>query len=108
MVLVLLAHMGLAVHAGHHALGEPQSGTSTKLVAGHGEPDSTLHLEGIVEERTLTCPGCLLQQQNENSQLITLRGVALPAPAEASLAEIWRPLLTRTNSARTARAPPSC
>ena len=108
LFLVLLANLGLTVHDGHHSSVMPYSDTGIRLLAEHSEPDSTLHLESVTEDRTLTCPGCLLQQQIGGSYLPAQSGQEQPAlvgvRAELSLADKAH----RNPTAQLTRGPPSC
>ena len=106
--LVLLANLGLTVHTGHHSLVVPYSETGTQLIAEHAEPDPTLHLESVTEVRTLSCPGCLLQQQIGGSYLRAQWSPGSPSLVgvriEATVADPATPIST----AQLTRGPPFC
>lgn len=106
--LAFLANFGLTVHTGHHSLLMPHSDTATQLLAEHREPDSTLHLESVSEVRTLSCPGCLLQQQLGGSYLPAQWSQDQPALAGARAESSVVGPATRTSTAQLTRGPPSC
>ena len=106
--LVLLANLGLTVHTGHHSLVGPHSDTETRLHAGHNEPDPTLHLESVTEVRTLSCPGCLLQQQIGGSYLPTPWSQDRPTLVGVRGESALPGHATRTATAQLTRGPPSC
>jgi hypothetical protein len=89
LLLVILANLGLTIHSGHHALGAAHAGSATQSLAGHTQPDPTLHLDSLSEVRTMSCPGCLLQQQVSGGHLVELLSLDRPAVA----ARVTRPLL---------------
>lgn len=108
LFLALLANFGLTVHSGHHSLLMPHSDSETRLLADHSEPDSTLHLESVSEVRTLSCPGCLLQQQIGGTYLSAQWSQDQPALAGApSEGSVTGPA-TRTSTSQLTRGPPSC
>jgi hypothetical protein len=108
LCLVVLANLGLTVHAGHHALGVDHSATATQSLAGHTEPDPSLHMDSVSEVRTLTCPGCLLQNQIGGSRLSAGPGAELPTIVPGAALVAAEPVTSRSARSQTTRGPPSC
>lgn len=108
LLLVVLANLGVTIHAGHHTIGATDSGVSTLSLGGHPGPDPTLHLEEATQVTRLTCPGCILQQQIGATHFIDLG--SLRRPAIASIHSQTQPEnpTSRSITTKTSRGPPSC
>lgn len=108
LFLACLANLGLTVHSGHHSPVVPSAATTTRYLAQHSEPDSTLHLEDITAVRTLACPGCVLQQQLGGSHLLGLGSPDQVVLTKGDLDLAPGPISTRTFTPRSPRGPPVC
>ena len=105
LFLVILANLGLTIHTGHHSLAAGQSGTATQSLAGHTGP--TLHLDSLSEVRTMSCPGCLLQQQVSGGHLLSLQSLDRPAVAARDTRPLLESPIPRFISTTLTRGPPS-
>ena len=108
LFLAVLANLGLTVHAGHHSLVVQHAPTSTRVIAEHSQPDPTLHLERVADVRTLTCPGCLLQQQISGSYLRAQWSPGSPSLVGVRVEAKVADPATRISTAQLTRGPPSC
>ncbi len=104
--LVAVAGSTLAGSVGHYA--EPHAGLLTHLLAGHNEPDPSLHLEPVVGEHSLFCPGCMLERQLGGSHLQHVATSEPPVVAPESPARSHVAPFGRVSSPRSSRGPPSC
>jgi len=107
LFLVILANLGLTIHTGHHSLGAAHSGTATQSLAGHTEPDPTLHLDSLSEVRTMSCPGCLLQHQVSGGHLLSRQSLDRPAVAARDTRPLLESPIPRFISTTLTRGPPS-
>ena len=107
LFLVTLANLGLTILSGHHALGAGHSGMATQSLAGHAEPDPTLHLDSLSEVRTMSCPGCLLQQQVSGDHLSSLQSLDRPAVAARDNRPVLERPIPRFIPTTLTRGPPS-
>lgn len=105
-LVVLLANLGLTIHSGHHSLGSSHGNTVRHSLAGHTEPDPTLHMDSLSEVRTLTCPGCLLQNQISGLRLSEQRGGDRLVVGPDSVATRDAHPISATRAAQPARGPP--
>ena len=104
--LVILANLGLTIHSGHHSLGAAHAGPATRSLAGHPQPDPTLHLDSLSEVRTVSCPGCLLQQQVSGGHLVDLLSLDRPAVAARDTRPLLECPIPRFILATLTRGPP--
>ena len=107
LFLVILANLGLTIHSGHHGLGAAHAGTTTQSLAGHTQPDPTLHLDSLSEVRTMSCPGCLLQHQVSGGHLLDLQSLDRPAVAARDTRPLLESPIPRFISTALTRGPPS-
>ncbi len=107
LFLVIPANLGLTIHTGHHSLGAAHVGTATQSLAGHTEPDPSLHLDSLSEFRTGSCPGCLLQHQVSGGHLLDLQSLDRPAVAARDTRPLLESPIPRFISTTLTRGPPS-
>jgi len=107
LLLVLLANLGLTIHSGHHTLGTTHGSAATPSLAGHTEPDPTLHMDSLSEIRVLTCPGCLLQHQIGDGRLVDIRTLDQPVTTGPSLRTGTEHPVRTVLLTRPCRGPPS-
>jgi hypothetical protein len=108
LFLAFAANLGLKVHSGHHPVVVVQSGAAVLSIAGHGEPDRTLHLDDLAETRYLICPVCLAQYQVDGGHLLDLRVLDRPAVARLEAERLVGAAVSPSATGMSPRAPPFC
>ena len=108
LFLALAANLGLQVHTSHHGVVVDQAGATMLSIAGHAEPDRSLHLDDLAGTRFLTCPGCQAQFQIGGGHLLALSDLDRPAVAKLTAERSAENAISNSVTGISPRAPPSC